>query len=122
MTSLKMCRSYLVLSLSTRMNALDTLPQLQQARLNGISGTGYAEMWNDLSGGLIRGVVLFDETTDLKALKSLDPKEPALFRGMVYSHQKASLETLQVDILYIALDELEPGITFKAIPVEEKIN
>ena len=96
------------------MNALDTLPQLQQARLNGIIGTGYAEKWDNLTGEHIRGVVLFDEETDLTTLKTLDPQEPALFRGMVYSNGVVSLETLLVDIRYIALDELEPGITFSA--------
>ena len=99
---------------SIPMNALDTLPKLQQARLNGISGTGYAEKWDNLTDGFIKGVVLFDEETDLDALRNLDPKKPALFRGMVYRDDTVTLETLMVDIRYIALDELEPGITFRA--------
>lgn len=102
---------------STHMNALDTLPQLQKARLNGISGTGYAEKWDGLKGECIKGVVLFDEETDLTALSDLDPQEPALFRGMVYNKGEITLETLLVDIRYIALDELEPGVTFRATTV-----
>ncbi len=113
-TSLKTCRSHMVHSPSIHMNALDTLPQLQQARLNGISGTGYAEKWESLTGQYVRGVVLFDEKTDLDELRALDPQEPALFRGMVYSNGAVTLETLTVDLRYIALDELEPGITFRA--------
>ena len=95
-------------------HTIDILPQLQQARLNGISGVGYAEKWSSISGGAIRGVILFDECTDLSALKDLSPQDPALFRGMVYSDGAVTLETLSVDIRYIALNELEPGITFKA--------
>ena len=104
----------MVHSPSLPMNALDTLPQLQQARLNGISGTGYAEKWESLTGELIRGVVLFDENTDVQSLRKLDPQKPVLFRGMVYSEGIMTLETLMVNISYIALDELEPGVTFRA--------
>ena len=109
-----MCLNIMIHLMVYNMNALDTLPQLKRAHLNGVSGTGYAEKWDSKNGEVIRGVVIFDESTDTSALDELIPQDPALFRGMVYSQGTATLQTLAVHIQYVALNELEPGITFRA--------
>lgn len=97
------------------MDIIDTLPELHQANINGISGLGYAEASFDASPVTCRGVVVFDRDTDLSTLLQFNPDEEVLYQGIVYTQTRPLFKTLRVKIRYLSLNErVDPGLTFSA--------
>ena len=103
------------------MDVIDTIPQLREARINGIDGLGYAEFSTHISGHTCRGVVLFDSDTDLGTLKNRHPEDTAVFEGILFYNGEEIAETLHVNVVYTSFDEeADPGLTFRA-KMEPKI-
>ena len=97
------------------MDMIDTIPQLLEARVNNIEGLGYAEVTSNTPEQICRGVVVFDQDSDLHTIKHHHPENKAVFEGVLYYNGEAVFETLLIDIVYISIDEDEdPGLTFKA--------
>ena len=95
------------------MAMIDTMPQLRVARINGITGLGYAEVISQVSENLCRGVVIFDDETDLSQLRTRHSEDDVVFEGILFYNGEEIAETLTVEILYTSFDEADPGLTFK---------
>ena len=96
------------------MDMIDTMPQLRKAHVNDIEGLGYAEVIATTSEHICRGVVVFDQDTDLRIIKNHHPENKAVFEGVLYRSGGEVFETLMIDILYTSFDEdADPGLTFK---------
>ena len=96
------------------MNTIDTIPELKKATLNGIEGLGYAEVYQNVRGMECRGVIVFDENTDLTELRDPIVQKNARFEGAVYQDAHCTFESLAVQVVLVSQDEhLEPGVTFK---------
>lgn len=95
------------------MNLVQTLPELQTARLGGISGVGYAEVISvPDKEDECRGVIVFDAGADIASL----PARHVMFEGIVYLQDGEEVrKSLSVDVLLVNRDKnQEPGATFVA--------
>ena len=94
------------------MNLVQTIPELQTARLSGARGVGYAEVISTPGKKEeCRGVIVFDADVNM----SLVPTEDAVYEGIVYRDGQESIESFPVDILLVNRDQnQEPGATFVA--------
>lgn len=95
------------------MNLVQTLPELKSARLNGVEGVGYAEVFSGAgTGEECRGVIVFDDPVQAARLS----EGQTVFEGIVYRDGVEYRERMTVEIIFINNDlNEEPGATFVAL-------
>ncbi len=95
------------------MNLVETIPELKEARLNGLQGVGYAEVIAGPDNSEVcRGVIVFDNHEEVANLS----ESQATYEGIVYRKGEVYQEQMTVDVVFFNNDlNQEPGATFVAV-------
>ncbi len=95
------------------MNLVETIPELKEARLNGLEGVGYAEVITGPGNNEhCRGVIVFDDHEEVADLSETQ----AMYEGIVYRNGEVYQERMAVEVVFFNNDNnQDPGATFVAV-------